>query len=168
MKTLFTALIALIMSVSSAVAQAADSSESGLELPRMVSLRSDLINGRSGPDTKYPIEWIYKQKGMPVEIINEFGLWRQIKDWEGSECWVHKSMLTGRRFVKVTNLGENNIYNSDDYGSKVIAKVEDGVVGEVKECKKGNDFCLIKFGTIEGWVPKNILFGIYKDENINT
>lgn len=167
MKTLFTALIALIMSVSSAVAQAADSSESGLELPRMVSLRSDLINGRSGPDTKYPIEWIYKQKGMPVEIINEFGLWRQIKDWEGSECWVHKSMLTGRRFVKVTNLGENNIYNSDDYGSKVIAKVEDGVVGEVKECKKGNDFCLIKFGTIEGWVPKNILFGIYKDENIN-
>ncbi len=168
MKTLFTALIALIMSVSSAVAQAADSSESGLELPRMVSLRSDLINGRSGPDTKYPIEWIYKQKGMPVEIINEFGLWRQIKDWEGSECWVHKSMLTGRRFVKVTNLGENNIYNSDDYGSKVIAKVEDGVVGEVKECKKGNNFCLIKFGTIEGWVPKNILFGIYKDENINT
>lgn len=168
MKTLFTALIALIMSVSSAMAQAADSSESGLELPRMVSLRSDLINGRSGPDTKYPIEWIYKQKGMPVEIINEFGLWRQIKDWEGSECWVHKSMLTGRRFVKVTNLGENNIYNSDDYGSKVIAKVEDGVVGEVKECKKGNDFCLIKFGTIEGWVPKNILFGIYKDENINT
>lgn len=168
MKTLFTALIALIMSVSSAVAQAADSSESGLELPRMVSLRSDLINGRSGPDTKYPIEWIYKQKGMPVEIINEFGLWRQIKDWEGSECWVHKSMLTGRRFVKVTNLGENNIYNSDDYGSKVIAKVEDGVIGEVKECKKGNDFCLIKFGTIEGWVPKNILFGIYKDENINT
>lgn len=167
MKTLFTALIALIMSVSSAVAQAADSSESGLELPRMVSLRSDLINGRSGPDTKYPIEWIYKQKGMPVEIINEFGLWRQIKDWEGSECWVHKSMLTGRRFVKVTNLGENNIYNSDDYGSKVIAKVEDGVIGEVKECKKGNDFCLIKFGTIEGWVPKNILFGIYKDENIN-
>lgn len=167
MKTLFTALIALIMSVSSAMAQAADSSESGLELPRMVSLRSDLINGRSGPDTKYPIEWIYKQKGMPVEIINEFGLWRQIKDWEGSECWVHKSMLTGRRFVKVTNLGENNIYNSDNYGSKVIAKVEDGVVGEVKECKKGNDFCLIKFGTIEGWVPKNILFGIYKDENIN-
>lgn len=167
MKTLFTALIALIMSVSSAMAQAADSSESGLELPRMVSLRSDLINGRSGPDTKYPIEWIYKQKGMPVEIINEFGLWRQIKDWEGSKCWVHKSMLTGRRFVKVTNLGENNIYNSDDYGSKVIAKVEDGVVGEVKECKKGNDFCLIKFGTIEGWVPKNILFGIYKDENIN-
>ena len=168
MKTLFTAIIALIMSISTAMAQAADSSESGLELPRMVSLRSDLINGRSGPDTKYPIEWIYKQKGMPVEIINEFGLWRQIQDWEGSKCWVHKSMLTGRRFVRVMNLGENNIYNNDDYNSKVIAKVEDGVIGEVKECKKGNDFCLIKFDSIEGWVPKNILFGIYKDENINT
>ena len=133
----------------------------------MASLRSEPINGRSGPDTKYPIEWIYRQKGAPVEIINEFGLWRQIKDWEGSESWVHKSMLTGRRFVRVMNLGENNIYNDDNYQSKVIAKVEDGVIGEIKQCRKNNEFCLIKFNTIEGWVPKNILFGVYNSENIN-
>ena len=167
MKTLFTAIVALIMSVSVAGAETADSSESGLNLPRMASLRSEPINGRSGPDKKYPIEWIYRQKGAPVEIINEFGLWRKIKDWEGSESWVHKTMLTGRRFVRVMNLGENNIYNSDSYQSKIIAKVEDGVIGEIKECRKNNQFCLIKFNTIEGWVPKKILFGVYDDENIN-
>ena len=151
----------------SAMAAETDNGESGLQLPRMVSLRSNTINGRSGPDTKYPIEWVYKQKGAPVEIVNEYGLWRKIKDWEGSESWVHKSMLSGRRFVKVMTPGENNIYNNDDYQAKVIAKVEDGVIGEIKKCRKGNAFCLIQFGTVEGWVPKNILFGVYEDENID-
>lgn len=151
----------------SAMAAETDNGESGLQLPRMVSLRSNTINGRSGPDTKYPIEWVYKQKGAPVEIVNEYGLWRKIKDWEGSESWVHKSMLTGRRFVKVMTPGENNIYNNDDYQAKVIAKVEDGVIGEIKKCRKGNAFCLVQFGTVEGWVPKNILFGVYEDENID-
>ena len=166
MKTLLTIIISLIMPLS-AMAAETDNGESGLQLPRMVSLRSNTINGRSGPDTKYPIEWVYKQKGAPVEIVNEYGLWRKIKDWEGSESWVHKSMLSGRRFVKVMTPGENNIYNNDDYQAKVIAKVEDGVIGEIKKCRKGNAFCLIQFGTVEGWVPKNILFGVYEDENID-
>lgn len=164
MKALFCISAILLFSLHPALAQ---TSESGLALPRMVSLRSDNINGRSGPDTKYPIEWIYKQRGAPVEIVNEFTHWRQIKDWDGSLSWVHKSMLTGKRFVKVMTPGENNIYNRDQYDSRIIAKVEDGVIGEVKECKKGNDFCLIKFDTIEGWVPKKILFGIYEHENID-
>ena len=90
-------------------AQAEEESESGLALPRMVSLRSSLINARSGPGSRYPIEWVYKQKGAPVEIIAEFELWRKIKDWEGTESWVHKAMLSGRRFVKVVNAGENNM-----------------------------------------------------------
>lgn len=167
MKALFLTIIALLMPLGTAIAQEADTSESGLSLPRMVSLRSDNINGRSGPDTKYPIEWIYKQKGAPVEIVNEFGLWRKIKDWEGSESWVHKSMLTGRRFVRVMTPGENNIYNRDNYQSKVLAKAEDGVIGEIKECPKNKAFCLIKFDTIEGWMPRSVLFGVYSDENID-
>lgn len=166
MKPFFALIIAALMISGSAFAKTSDRSESGLTLPRMVSLRSNNINGRSGPDTKYPIEWIYQQKGAPVEIVNEFGLWRKIRDWEGSQSWVHKSMLTGRRFVRIMTLGENNIYNRGDYQSKIIAKVEDGVIGEVKKCAKDQDFCLIKFDTIEGWVPKKILFGIYDSEEI--
>lgn len=168
MKALFFSVLVFVMSLSGAArAESADSSESGLTLPRMVSLRSDNINGRSGPDTKYPIEWVYRQKGAPVEIISEFGLWRKIKDWEGSEVWVHKSMLTGRRFVRVMNPGQNNVYNRPNLQSKVIAKVEDGVIGEIKKCPKNDNFCLIKFNTIEGWVSRDTLFGVYAHEGIN-
>ena len=166
MKAIFLIIIAVILPFSSTFANE-NVGESGLSLPRMVSFRTEPVNVRSGPGTKYPIDWVYQQKGAPIEIINEYEAWREIKDWEGSVSWVHKTMLTGKRFVRVMTPGENNIYNSESFSSKVIAKVEDGVVGEIKKCLKSSDFCLIKFDTIEGWIPKKNLFGIYKDENIN-
>lgn len=141
-----------------------DGGETGLNLPRMVSLRSNLINARSGPGARYPIEWVYMQKGAPVEITAEFELWRKIKDWQGSESWVHKSMLSSNRSIKVTALGENNIYQKPDSSSRIIGKAEDEVVGEVKKCPENSNFCLIKFDIIEGWVSKNAIFGVYPKE----
>ena len=140
--------------------------ESGLKLPRFVSLRSNLINARSGPGARYPIEWVYMQKGAPVEIVAEFEIWRQIKDWQGSKTWVHKSMLSGHRSVKVITPGENNIYAKPDYNSKVIAKVENEVVGEVIKCPEEKSFCHIRFDSIDGWVSRQNLYGIYPKEVI--
>lgn len=168
MRIIFSVLALLMISFSPVRAQGpADEGETGLTIPRFVSLRSNHINARSGPGARYPIEWVYMQKSAPVEIIAEFELWRKIKDWQGSESWVHKSMLSGRRTVKVTTPGENNIYDKPDYQAGVIARVEDEVVGDVKKCSAESGFCLIKFASIEGWIPKNSLFGIYKNENID-
>ena len=158
------AFMALLAAMNNAWAE--KESESGLAIPRMVSLRSSLINARSGPGSRYPIEWVYKQKGAPVEIIAEFELWRKIKDWEGSESWVHKAMLSGRRFVKVINPGENNIYAKPQEDAKVSARVEDGVVGEIDKCPEPKSMCLIKFDNVSGWMPRRALFGVYDDEVI--
>lgn len=168
MKIVFATIAALLFSLNIAQAQPAnDEGETGLRIPRFVSLRYNLTNARSGPGKRYPIEWVYMHKSSPVEIIAEFEDWRKIKDWQGSESWIHKSGLYGERFVKVVNLGENNIYAKDDYSAKVIAKVEDEVVGEIKKCPANNSFCLIKFSNIEGWLPRQILYGIYPDEIID-
>ena len=168
MKTLFMAVALLLFSFGNASAQnLIDDGETGLAIPRFASLRSNHINARSGPGARYPIEWVYMQKSAPVEIIAEFELWRKIKDWQGSETWVHKSMLTGKRFVKVITPGENNIYAKDDYNAKVIAKVEDEVVGEIKKCPVNTNFCLVQFGSVDGWIPKQNLYGIYPDEIID-
>jgi hypothetical protein len=145
----------------------ADEGETGLTIPRFVSLRSNHINARSGPGARYPIEWVYMQKSAPVEIIAEFELWRKIKDWQGSESWVHKSMLSGKRSVKVITPGENNVYAKDDFKAKIIAKVEDEVVGEIEKCPVNNSFCKIKFASITGWVPRQNLYGIYPEEIID-
>lgn len=159
-------LLTLVIAVS-AQAQVIDDSESGSNLPRFVSLRSDHINGRSGPGSRYPIEWVYLQKGAPVEIIAEFELWRKVKDWQSSESWIHKSMLSGKRMAKVITPGENNLYAKPDYKSEIVARVEDEVVGEIVKCPAEHGFCLLKFGNISGWLSKNNLYGVYKEEVID-
>ena len=167
MKLLVVVLTAFVLALGGInYAHAEEGSETGLKLPRMVSLRSSLINARSGPGIRYPIEWVYKQKGAPVEVVAEFELWRKIKDWEGSETWVHKAMLSDSRFIRVKTPGENNIYAKPQNDAKVIAKVEDGVVGEVSECPDRSKMCLIKFDNIQGWMNRDDLFGIYNDEVI--
>ena len=164
---ILTAFLLVCGAATSALAQDTENNGgTGLPLPRMVSLRSSLINVRSGPGSRYPIEWVYKQKGAPVEIISEFELWRKIRDWEGTETWVHKAMLSGRRFVRVTTPGENNIYAKPEEGAKIIAKVEDGVVGEIDKCPNTDGMCLIKFDSVKGWMPRKDLFGIYDKEVI--
>ena len=145
-----------------------DDGESGLALPRMVSLRSNMINARSGPGARYPISWVYRQKYAPVEVVAEFELWRKIKDWKGSESWVHKSMLSGKRTAKLITPGESNIYKSPSYEAKVIARAEEEVVGIVKKCPENSEFCLINFeNAIEGWVSKRNLYGFYPNEVID-
>ena len=168
MRIIFSVLALLMISFSPVRAQGpADEGETGLTIPRFVSLRSNHINARSGPGARYPIEWVYMQKSAPVEIIAEFELWRKIKDWQGSESWVHKSMLSGKRSVKVITTGENNVYAKDDFKAKIIAKVEDEVVGEIEKCPVNNSFCKIKFASITGWVPRQNLYGIYPEEIID-
>ena len=61
MKALFITIIALILPICSVSAEETVS-ESGLKLPRMVSLRTEPVQVRSGPGKKYPIEWIYQQQ----------------------------------------------------------------------------------------------------------
>src|SRR5262247_958941 len=74
---------------------------SGLPIPRFASLRSDEVNVRTGPGTRYPIDWVFKRKSMPVEIVAEYENWRKIRDWQGAGGWVHQSLLTGKRAVTV-------------------------------------------------------------------
>lgn len=170
MKSLFCSFIVafLLFSLPVSAQGLPDDGETGLALPRMVSLRSNMINARSGPGARYPISWVYRQKNAPVEIVAEFDVWRKIKDWKGAESWMHKSMLSGRRTAKIVSLGESNIYDKPDYNSPVIARAEEEVVGVIEKCPAGKGFCLINFdNTITGWVLKSDIFGVYPDEVIN-
>ena len=169
MKRILLVFFICIIVVLAAVAQAVipQATKKTVALPRFVSLRTQPINARSGPGTKYPIEWIYMQKHAPVEIIAEFEGWRRVRDWQGSESWVKAQMLTSKRFGKIITPGENNLYKRSNHSSQIIAKIEDGVVGEIKKCPTNNDFCLMSFEHIEGWIPKQSIYGIYLEEIIN-
>lgn len=136
---------------------------SGLPLPRFVSLRSDEVNLRAGPGVRYPIDWIYARKDLPVEVIAEFEAWRKIRDWQGTEGWVHQSMLTGRRMMVVMGQARS-LRTSDADSADPVAVAEPGVLGRIMQCPRNRDFCRVEIGHTQGWLRRDEMWGVYKGE----
>ncbi|WP_239988649.1 SH3 domain-containing protein [Paramagnetospirillum kuznetsovii] len=136
---------------------------SGLPLPRFVSLRSDEVNLRTGPGQRYPIEWIYARKDLPVEVIAEFEAWRKIRDWQGAEGWVHQAMLSGRRMMVVIG-SQRQLRGSDGDATDTLAIVEAGVLGRLLQCPRNRDFCRVEVGQVQGWLKRDEIWGVYKGE----
>jgi SH3-like domain-containing protein len=135
--------------------------DAGQKLPRFVSLRSDQVNLRVGPGENYPIEWVLTRKNMPVEIVREFENWRMIRDWQGTEGWVHERMLTGKRAVVIKG-GVRTLHRQPDPASPAVARAEAGVVAQLAECRA--DWCRVEAADYAGWVQRGDLWGVYPDE----
>lgn len=154
-------LAALILLISTPLAFSAESS--GLPLPRFVSLRSDEVNLRTGPGVRYPVDWIYTRRDLPVEVIAEFETWRKIRDWQGTEGWVHQSMLSARRMVVVIGQ-ERRLRAEPDEKSPSIALVDPNVVGRLISCPRDRTYCKLAFDNFQGWLKRGEFWGVYPGE----
>ncbi len=142
---------------------------SGLPLPRFVSLRLDEVNLRTGPGVQYPMEWTYMRRGYPVEVIAEFDTWRRIRDWEGSEGWVHQNMLTGRRtFIVLGPLSHRRDLRTQPADDAIsVAKLELGVVGDLLQCPSNTaQYCRVEVRNYVGWLKRGDFWGVQRDEFI--
>ena len=134
---------------------------SGLPIPRFVSLGSSKVNMRTGPGQRYPIDWVYKRRGLPLEVIGEYDLWRQVRDIDGDEGWMHKQLLTGRRTGLVTATSAL-LHDKADAASPPVLRAEQGVQGHIDRCEA--DWCRMEVDGTRGWVQKDALWGVYPAE----
>ena len=133
----------------------------GRHLPRFASLRADKVNLRTGPGSRYPIDWVFQRRGLPVEIIDEFDTWRRIRDWQGTVGWVHQSMLQSQRHVLVT--GKRRLLRrGPEEGTAGAAFVEAGVVGTLGSCDEA--WCQVEAKGFRGWLRRDEFYGVYPDE----
>jgi len=133
----------------------------GRPLPRFASLRADKVNLRTGPGARYPIDWVFQRRGLPVEIIDEFDTWRRIRDWQGTVGWVHESMLQSQRHILVT--GERRLLRrSPEESTAGAAFVEAGVVGTLGACEAV--WCEVEAKGFKGWLRRDEFYGVYPDE----
>ena len=140
------------------------SADSGaaLPVPRFVTLATDEVNLRTGPGLRYPVRLVIKRSGLPVEIIREFDVWRPVRDVDGEEGWVHKSMLSGRRSVIVRGPMQT-LLRDPETDALPVAKLEPGVVARLERCDA--KWCSLSVGSYDGWIKKEHLWGVYPDEN---
>ena len=143
----------------------AKTENTGLPIPRFVSLRTEPVNLRTGPGVRYPVEWVYRRRHLPVEIVAEFDTWRRIRDPDGSEGWVHQGMVTGRRTAIVRG-GTQPLRRSNVDTADSAASLEAGVIVNIQRCPSGSLFCRVEVGGIQGWIKREQLWGVYPDEAV--
>ena len=143
-------------------------SVTGLPLPRFAALRSDEVNMRSGPGTRFPIEWTYQRRELPVEIVREFELWRRIRDPDGTEGWVHQSTLMGRRsfIVRGAPGSEVMLRRRAEDQAQPVARLRPGVVGRLRSCEPNSPWCEAQIGEFRGHIRRADLWGVGPNEEV--
>lgn len=112
-------------------------SVTGLPLPRFAAFRADEVNLRAGPGQRYPIEWVYHRRGLPVKIEREFDVWRLVEDADGQKGWVHQATLVGTRtFVIPGQPVQGDARQAGQPSEKetdVIGRADSRIIGHVAD-----------------------------------
>ena len=149
---------------------------SGLPVPRFVSLKSDRVHIRQGPGTDHKVLWIYRRVGLPVEVMQEFEGWRQIRDAEGASGWVIQTLVSGRRTALVLpwelkaaeqkGVGppQTALLADEKESAKPVAYVEAGVIANIRSC--AGKWCYVSVGDFRGYIQLKKLWGVYEGETV--
>lgn len=149
-------------------------SATGLPLPRFVSTRSQPINVRVGPGTRYNIAWVFKKPDLPVEIIQEFDVWRKIRYVDGEEGWIHQNLLSGARTALTRpfgTAGRTGLYTRPEEGAPVRAWLSKDFLVHVDDCDGA--WCKVttpagnSAKSYTGYVVQFELWGVYPGEKVN-
>jgi SH3-like domain-containing protein len=157
-------------------AAVAQENPTGLPLPRFASTRSSPINVRVGPGTRYDVAWVYVKPGTPIEIIQEFDTWRKVRDFDGSEGWIHQNLLSGKRagLVAPWRSGEQlALFSGKSEEGSVRAYLPAGFLVDITECDR--TWCAVSAidhssggtATYSGYLPQADLWGVYQDEEFD-
>ena len=136
---------------------------SGLDIPRMVSLKKVPVYMRTGPGSKYPIKYEYSKANYPMNIIGEFNNWRKVNTINNIKGWIHTSLLSSFRTGLI--LETTVLKKSPFEKSRSIAKLLPNLLVEIKECRE--TWCkilIIKNKSYTGWAPKRLIWGSTKNK----
>jgi SH3-like domain-containing protein len=167
--------LATLLAALTAPALAVEKNEDGLPLPRFASTRSAPINVRVGPGQKYEIAWIFNRPGTPVEIIAEFDIWREVRDFDGSEGWIQQNLLSGSRAGLVAPWKQGAdvpLFASASSDSRIRAYLGSGFRVDIRRCD--GSWCQVdatthdangRASTYSGYLAQPDIWGVYEGES---
>jgi SH3-like domain-containing protein len=131
---------------------------SGFCVPRWLSLKRAEVLGRKGPGTDYPAVWVYRVRGLPVQVVAETSDWRRICDPDGGAVWVHRLMVDGRRTVMALGVQPLALHRKPGQDAPVSGLLNARALASLDRCEAG--WCKLKAGGVAGWVTAGQLWGV--------
>lgn len=152
------ALAGVVSTVLLAPALAADArpTPSGLPVPRYVTLKFSEVNARAGPGDDHRLLWVYRSRGLPVQVVAETREWRRVCDPRGGRAWVHRRTVDGRRAV-LGGKAPSAIRAKPKDDGRVTAYLRPGALAALDRCEKG--WCKVKAGGAKGWLLARSVWG---------
>ena len=138
-----------------------------MPLPRFAALRSDEVNFRTGPGTRYPIDWVYKRRDLPVQIEREFEVWRLVRDPEGDQglgAPGDAGAAPDRRRDR-RRAGAAPRSADDDAGAGGAAEAGRHRAAAVS-CEATSDWCQAQVQDYRGWIKRTEIWGTFPGEAI--
>jgi SH3-like domain-containing protein len=161
MAVMMRALLAAATLGTVLVAGAADAADratpSGLPVPRYVSLKFDRVNARAGPGDDHRLLWVYRVRGLPVQVVAETAEWRRICDPEGEMVWVHKRTTDGRRTAINMLATPLPLHRRPKEVSRVVAYLNPRALAALVNCDDG--WCRLKADDVSGWARESEVWG---------
>lgn len=130
---------------------------SGLPVPRYVSLKFGEVNARAGPGDDYRLLFVYRTRGLPLQVIAETADWRRVCDPEGAIAWVHQRTVDTRRTVMRVKAEPLPMRWRPDPASRPLALLAGRALASLETCKNG--WCRLSAGRSKGWAPVREVWG---------
>lgn len=127
------------------------------KVPYWASVDADIANLRVGPGDTYKIDWIYRRPHLPVKVIRREGPWRLIEDPDGTKGWMRDLLLSRNRAARVKTGALVEMHAEGNAHSRMLWKLEPGVIGLLGECKDG--WCPFDATGHKGFVREDSLWG---------
>ena len=127
------------------------------QVPYWATLRFDTVNMRKGPSQDFPIDWVYKRKGLPVQVVRLREGWRLVQDPDGTQGWIASSQLSPKLGALIVGEGNAQLRAEPSSTSAVSWQAEPGVVAELLRCRQG--FCKVDVAGRSGWILAERIWG---------
>lgn len=112
---------------------------------------------RAGPGEDYRIEWVFHRPQLPVKVLRTMEGWRLVEDPDGARGWMLARFLTRQRGAYVRGEGLADMREKGAAGSRLLWRVENGVVALLGDCDDG--WCSVRIGDRNGYMRQDRLWG---------
>jgi SH3-like domain-containing protein len=130
--------------------------QSGRQTPYWASISKGEARMRVGPSADYPASWSYRQRDLPVKVVEVYTNWRKIEDPDGTQGWMHVRLLKDEPTAIVKG-GIAAMRDRPSEAARMLFRLEPGVVGRLSGCADG--WCALEVNGRRGYVATSNLWG---------